>query len=111
MPPPGINRMEIVEWLRAINWRTVKVSDIISGCAEGYLGDWLGRGEEMDAVIKYRLKQCSDCKLFKNSGCDPTNQIEHVSTGKLVSGCGCNIQCKTALKSSECPAGKWLAVN
>lgn len=102
---------EAVEWLKAINWRKVKITEVLEGCAESFLGDWLGRSETMDAVIKYRLQQCTSCPLFKNNGCDPTRQREHVSTGKMVSGCGCNIRCKAAKKDQECPAGLWYAVS
>lgn len=106
-----MNIGEAVEWIKGINWRKVNVVDVLEGCSEAFLGDWLGRGQEMDEVIKYRLKQCADCPVYNNGGCDPNRQRKHVSTGKIVYGCGCNIRCKSALKSQECPAGLWYAVS
>ena len=100
-----------VKSLLGIDWKQVKVLDILQGCAEHYLSDYLGRGEAFDKVIKYRLSFCKSCPLYEGGVCDTTKQIRHVTTGLITSGCGCSVNCKTALKSSECPAGKWKAID
>ena len=97
--------------LKAIDWKTFNILDVITGCGEGYLADYLDRGEKYKEVVKYRLKICAGCPIYNDGSCDPNQTLRHVSTGLLVPGCGCNIRCKTALKSSSCPAGKWMNID
>lgn len=94
-----------------INWREFSIRDVLQGCAESFLSDYLDRGEAYKEVVKYRLKMCRDCPIYNNGSCDASQTIKNVRTGKDVQGCGCNIKCKTALKSMSCPAEKWLAIN
>lgn len=96
--------------LKNINWKEVRVLDIIKGCGEGYLSDFLNREQDHKTVIKYRIEMCKKCSLNNEGYCDSSKKGTHVKTGLEKSGCGCNLRCKTALKSSTCPLGKWLAV-
>lgn len=100
-----------IKSLLGIQWKEVKVLDILQGCAEHYLSDYLGRGENYDKVVKYRLGFCKKCDLYSDGVCDTSKQLKHASTGLMVNGCGCNINCKVALKSSDCPAGLWRAID
>lgn len=101
--------MNTIEYFKALNWKEIKPLDILKGCSEAYFSDIYNRGEVYDTVVKYRLKICSNCPLFTGSICDPTKKELDVN-GKEVSGCGCNITCKTALKDSECPRKLWRGV-
>jgi len=102
--------MNTLAYFKNLRWKEINILDVLKGCSSAYLTDTESRGEEYNNVIKYRMKICSKCELFTGTVCDPTKEIENIRTGKLTKGCGCSIVCKTALKDSNCPAGKWLAI-
>lgn len=106
--------MNIWESIKNTNWRTINFGDVIEGCLTEWLVDYLNPvlKEKVERVSKYRMKICSDCYMNDNGWCNNTGQktIAHAETGKQVAGCGCALNCKTALLRHECPAAKWKAV-
>lgn len=109
--------MSIFTTLRNIDWKSINILDIIGGCADEYLTDWVfykskEKKEFMKRVSIGRLKKCSVCHMNNNGTCNNSGKvlIENVDTGKMMKGCGCNIRCKSMVMSHECPAGLWKAV-
>lgn len=96
--------------LLLIDWKNFSIKDVLKGCSEHFFADYLNRGESYKSVVSYRLKLCGSCNLYNEGVCDPSRKGINILTGKEKSGCGCKIVCKTALKESKCPLGKWLSV-
>lgn len=106
-------------WTRLtnLNWREIKISDVILGCTNYYFGDIINTPEQQEKlkkIIAYRLNICNNCIMNSNQAgvCDNSGNImiPHTETGQLVSGCGCNLACKAAEPNTNCPAAKWKAV-
>jgi hypothetical protein len=95
-----------------IKWKDFKFFDVVKGCASSWLIDIKGAPEFVAKTSKYRLSICEDCHMNVNWWCDNSGErfIEDEETKEMVIGCGCNLKCKTALLSQECPARKWRAV-
>ena len=106
--------MGFLSSVRHLNWSTFSLADFIKGCSSSYLADFYNNSkhEKVKKVAVYRLKICDTCHMNDKGYCqnNGTKKIKNVDTGEEVIGCGCNLKCKTALLSSNCPAALWKAV-
>lgn len=102
--------------LKNLKWKDINFADVIEGCSNAYLLDYLNVSEEKKLKVRkvsiYRLKICADCHMNNNGSCDNSGSrtIKDEDTGAMVIGCGCNLKCKTALLGVSCPANRWKAV-
>lgn len=94
-----------------IDFKNFNLLDVIKGCSEAYLVDFESKPNAVKNVIKYRMTICNGCPLNENGWCNTEKTIKDLKSGKDVKGCGCNLKCKTALLSSNCPAHKWDKVS
>lgn len=110
--------------LSGIDWGSVLTTrglvSIISGCASHIINKAGLQTELVASVIKYRLDMvCASCDINNDGQCDPTRTgsvivdflyhgTEERKKGDIKTGCGCNLMCKTANLSEQCPLGKWL---
>lgn len=106
--------MTIFDSIRNLNWRQVNILDVMQGCMNHFLID-LQSEEKKELVTKvsvYRMKLCAGCHMNSNNWCNNSGdvQIMHTETGQMVNGCGCQLHCKTALLSEQCPAAIWKSV-
>lgn len=106
--------MGLLQSILHLDWKNFNLFEVIGGCADYYLIDFQDerKKEQVERVSKYRLKICDTCHMNENQWCNNTGTklIQHVQTKQMVKGCGCNLNCKTALLSSSCPAAKWKPV-
>jgi len=67
--------------------------------------------ERIERLAKARLSICESCPIYINGRCDRDSTIEHMVTGEIVKGCGCNMKTKVYCEECSCPAEKWLHVD
>jgi hypothetical protein len=84
-----------------------KINEILDGWGNLVKNTFGILDEQTKLIAQNRLFHCDNCKIRTINTCDPNKIIEHVKTGELVRGCGCNIAAKTLSRKSQCPAGKW----
>jgi hypothetical protein len=83
------------------------IRDIIEGWANVVKDRFNQLDPDTKRLSEDRLLLCDSCDIRTGNTCDPRKKGEHVATGQLVGGCGCNISAKTLSTNSKCPLGKW----
>lgn len=62
--------------------------------------------EHVEQIAESRIAICNSCPDIDNEG----KECLAPGTQPCCSLCGCSLQFKTRSMSSECPAGKWVAL-
>lgn len=63
--------------------------------------------QHLKTISEQRLKICDNCPMRVGNTCSKSKIGTHVTTGKQVRGCGCNLAAKTLEEKQKCPLGKW----
>lgn len=98
------------------DWENLNLFDVLNGCSEAVLN--IIKGSENPSatqeIANYRMGICRQCPLGEVDGitCFRSDDytVPHMQTGESTMGCGCFLACKTPLKNTSCPVGKWNVV-
>lgn len=85
----------------------IKISHILEGWGNLAKDKLNLLDEKTKKISQNRLLICNDCNLRVSNSCSPLHFGNHIKTGELKRGCGCNLSAKTLSLESECPLGKW----
>lgn len=85
----------------------IKIDQILTGWANLIKDNFNKLDHDIKKISEERLFVCNDCDIRLGNVCDPRKIGNHVLTGELKRGCGCNIAAKSLAKNSKCPLGKW----
>ena len=82
---------------------------------DGFVNLFRDKIDKLDPEIKrqaeIRFRHCRTCTLRSGNVCNKDATAQHIKTGKLEKGCGCNLAAKTKSPNSVCPIGKWGSMN
>lgn len=83
------------------------IKDILQGWGNLVKDQFNLLDEETKELSELRLYNCHFCHLRDGNMCSPNKKGEHIYSGQIVSGCGCNIAAKSLAPDARCPLGKW----
>lgn len=83
------------------------IKDILQGWGNLVKDQFNLLDEETKELSELRLYNCHFCQLRDGNMCSPSKKGQHIHSGQIVNGCGCNIAAKALAPSAQCPLGKW----
>ncbi len=85
----------------------INISHILEGWGNRIKDEFNLLDKETKNLSLERLLICDTCSIRSENSCSSTKSGNHIKTGELRYGCGCNLSAKALSPKSECPLGKW----